>query len=88
MNVYVRYGRKKIHRADGVLGFPPNHCATCGHVDEYHLSHGCFYMRHSRKVGGEYCYCPCFFSEAKEDYIKSITFIDQQEVIRNRELDE
>ncbi len=87
MNVYVRYGRKKIYRADGVLGFPPNQCATCGHLDEYHLTQGCYYMRHSRKVGGYNCYCPCFFEDAINAYDQPLAFINREEAKRNEELD-
>jgi len=44
-------------------------------------------MRHSRKVGGYSCYCPCFFDENKEDYNTKLDFINREERIRNEELD-
>ena len=70
------------------IGFPIHHCATCGHLDDYHLGHGCYYMAHSRKVGGYNCYCPCFFQEPKNDYDDSkLSFINREEAKRNEELD-
>jgi len=84
VNVNVRYGNKVVTK---VIGFPQHQCASCGHKDEYHLGYGCYYMMHSRKVGGYACYCPCFFDESLEDYDQKLTFINRMEDERNRELD-